>query len=114
MIFLAPILVLIISMINKLGEKYIVKREFGKLSDTKGKFIQTFGLLLFLIIGLFFLVKLDTINLNVMKWFWLCCMSVVLIFQAIIEFVFIRKTREHVVSLISLFVSIIYIFIFMF
>ena len=110
----APILVLVVSITRMIVSALIVGENKRKVSETDGKYIEIFGTIFLLIISFGSLYFLDFMNPDVMKWFWLCTLTIILGFHTFLEWYFIRESREYEVSLITLVVGIIYTAVFIF
>lgn len=111
----AGFLVLIVSIANAILSKLILGNNRRKVSETEGKYIQIGGLIVIAIIGLcsiFFIF--DILEANTMRWFWLFFLILAVGFHAIMEWTFLRESKEYVVSLMVLMIGLIYIFMFMF
>ena len=109
------ILVLIVSIANAIVGKLILGSNRRKVSETEGKYIQIWGLVVIAILGIcsiFFFV--DILDANVLKWFWLFFLILTVGFHSFLEWKFLRESKEYVVSLIVLMIGIIYILLFMF
>ena len=111
----AGFLVLVVSIANAILSKLILGNIRRKVSETEGKYIQRWGLVVIAIIGfssIFFVF--DILDTNVMKWFWLFFLILTVGFHSFIEWKFLRESKEYMVSLIVLMIGVIYILIFMF
>ncbi len=110
----APILVLVVSIANLIVSKLIVGGKRRKISETDGKIINILGLIIIATMGICSAFFIDIFDNNVMKWFWLCLLILIVGFQSFLEWKFLKESKDYIVSLIVLLIGIIYIFIFMF
>lgn len=105
-----PILALIVSIANIIVGKIIVGKKRRKISETEGKNIEIWGLILIGIIGLCCIYFV----LDIMKLFWLCFLILIYGFHTFMEWKFLKDSKDYVVSLIVLIIGVIYILIVMF
>jgi len=110
----APILVLVVSITRMIVSGLIVGENKRKISETDGKYIEIFGNILLIIISFSTLYFLDIMNPDVMKWFLLCALIIILGFHTFLEWYFMKESKQYEASLITLAVGIIYTSIFIF
>lgn len=109
-----PILVLVVSITNMIAGKLILGEDRKKIYETSGKYIYLWGTIILLTIGFGCLFFLDISDLNVMKWLWLCFSILTVGFYTFLEWMFLKESKEYIVSLIVLTVGLIYTLIFIF
>lgn len=108
-----PFLVIIICLANFIVGRLIVGKERRKIYETDGKYIHIAGLIMIGIVGIWILYDLLD-NAQVMKWFWLLFLTLTVGFQSLMEWKFLKGSKEYIVSLIVLLIGLIYILVFMF
>lgn len=110
-----PILAVFIGIAYILLNKLILGRNKRKVSKTVGKKIYIWGMVIIGLIGIgSILFVLDVLNNNVMKWFWVFFIILLLGFQSIMEWKFLKGSKEYLVSIIVLILGLIYIYTFIF
>ncbi|WP_182201692.1 DUF4181 domain-containing protein [Paraliobacillus salinarum] len=109
-----PLLPIFVSLSNLILSMLFVGKNKRKVSETAGKSIQLWGLITIGLIGISLIFVLDIQNNNVMRWFWLIFIIIVLSFQSFLEWKFTKETNRYIVSLSVLILSLFYIFIFIF
>ena len=96
--------ILLEKIINKL-----LRVERKKISETSGKKAEKWGRYIILVICLctlpFFLVQ-DT-DISSMKWYWILCYIVSLGFQSILEWKYLKHSKQYVTTLIFLILGVI-------
>ncbi|MDQ6423470.1 DUF4181 domain-containing protein [Paenibacillus sp. LHD-117] len=110
--FSITVLVILLALIEITIKKYIIVEEPKKISETTGKNINRWvkGLLAFISLFILFFV-LDTTNINTLKWFWLISFLVAMGLHAFMDWMYLKGSKEYMISLIKLAVGLIYIFI---
>lgn len=108
------ILALIQSILNFIIGRLIVGKERGKVSETSGKNIQRIGFVTILIIAFSCFYFIDIMDDNAMKWFWLYFYTITFGFHFYLDWVYLRDTKEYLVSLILLIIGVSYILFFVF
>ncbi|WP_422656888.1 DUF4181 domain-containing protein [Paenibacillus sp. EC2-1] len=106
-----PLFLVIIQIVLR---SKIVPKDTEKLYDTAGKHLYIWGGIIFASIALTIYFNLDFLDENNTKWFWLIMIVTVLGYNSFLYWKFIRESNEHIVSLITLIVGIVYILIFIF
>lgn len=109
------LMVFILAIIHPFLRKWIVGEKGEKISATDGKNIYIWGniILALIAISLVFFV-LDIYDENTIKWFFLILMIIVFSFQSIIEWKYIKNSKEYAVTLLLLLFGLIYFFLFIF
>lgn len=110
----APLLAVFISIAYLILSKLFVGKNKRKVSETTGKNIQLWGLVIIGLVSIYCIFALDILDNNVMKWFWLSFIIIALGFQSFLEWKFLKEIKQYVVSLFVLMLGLIYIIIFMF
>jgi hypothetical protein len=109
------ILVLILMVINPLLRKWIVGSGERYISETAGNHIDLWGRRILALIGLFLVFfVIDLSDENTFEWFCLIFLAVTFGFQSIIEWKYIKNSKEFLVTLLSLLIGLIYCFLFIF
>jgi hypothetical protein len=106
--FLVVIIVLIILLF--LLEKIINKLlgvEKKKISETSGKNVDRWGRGIILVIFLCTLPFVITKDINVMMWYWILYLILLLGFQSILEWKYLKNSKQYVTTLIFLMLSVI-------
>ncbi|QNU07187.1 DUF4181 domain-containing protein [Peribacillus butanolivorans] len=106
--FLVLIIVLII--LGFLLEKIINKLlgvENKKISATSGKKVDRWGRGIILVIFLCTLPFVITKDTNVMKWYWILHLILLLGFQSILEWKYLKNSKQYVTTLIFLMLSVV-------
>lgn len=102
------ILALFLVIIQFILRKKIINQEADRMSETSGKHVSRWGNIILVVMGVLFFIYLDLPDLNLKKLYWLGLLVVVLSFNFLIEWKYIRESREHIVTLITLVFSLIY------
>ncbi|AXN41955.1 DUF4181 domain-containing protein [Peribacillus butanolivorans] len=110
--FVVRFLVLIIVLIiwGFLLEKIINKLlgvENKKISATSGKKVDRWGRGIILVIFLCTLPFVITKDTNVMKWYWILHLILLLGFQSILEWKYLKNSKQYVTTLIFLMLSVV-------
>lgn len=110
-----PVLALVISIAYPIIGKFMLGSEKRKVSETDGKYIQLSGLLLITIAAVaVILFVVDISDNRKMRYFWLFFVSITFGFQAVVEWKYLKGSREYLVSLMVLMIGLVYILLFMF
>jgi hypothetical protein len=106
------ILVILLAVLAPLLRKWIVGMD-RYISETDGRRIDFWGrvilAILFLLI-LFFVI--DTSNETIVKWFFIIALTIITAFQSIIEWKYLKNSKEFVVTLLLWLIGLIYFFLF--
>ena len=105
-------IILVILMVL-LMEKVIFKLfgvEKKRISETSGKNIDRWGRSVILIIFLCALPFVVAKDINVMKWYWILYFILSLGFQSVMEWTYLKNSKQYVTTLIYLMVSVIIVF----
>lgn len=111
---LAAITVLIIRFSDYVFGKMLIEDRRKNVFQTNGKFLYIIGLMILAVIGFSSLMYLDLLNTDAMKWYWLGLLVIVMGFHILMEWIFIKGSKEYVVSLISLLVGVVAVLLLMF
>ena len=101
---------IILVILGFLLEKIIYKLlrvEKKKISETSGKNVDRWGRGLILVIFLCtlpFVVAQDTTN--VLKWYWILYITILLGLQAILEWKYLKNSKQYVATLIFILLSV--------
>ncbi|KGR78032.1 DUF4181 domain-containing protein [Ureibacillus manganicus] len=110
----APLLVFVVGIANLIVGHFLIEGKRKKISETKGKYIHKWGYSIIATMGIGSLFILDIFDPNVMKWFWLGLLILIIGFQTLLDWKYLKGTKEYLVSLIVLVIGIIYILVVMF
>jgi len=110
-IFILFIVFIILAfLLDRVISKLLGIDKKGKLSETSGKNIDRWGrvIIFIIVICIFpFVISKDT---NVIKWFWILYLSLLVGFQAILEWKYLKNTKQYISSLIFLILGVIVIY----
>lgn len=106
--FWALIMVLVILwlLLEKILNK-LLGIETKKISETSGKNIDRWGRGIILVIFLCTLPFVITQDTNVMKWYWIITLITLLGFQSILEWKYLKDSKQYVITLVFLILSVI-------
>ncbi|WP_258000291.1 DUF4181 domain-containing protein [Bacillus sp. Marseille-P3661] len=108
LIFIIVLTILIILLEKGLNKLLSVQKK--KVSETPGKRFDQWGrgiiLLLFLCTLPFFIM----VETSFMKWYWILYLIVLLGFQSILEWKYLKNSKQYVVSLIILIIFVIILY----
>lgn len=110
LVLLLLILVLIIFLTEKLTYK-ILGVQKKKIAETRGKNIDRWGRAIILVIflsTLWFVFNKDSDN--ILKLYWMVYLTFLLGFQAVMEFIFIKDSKQYMGTTILLILSLIIIY----
>ena len=105
-IFLVIICLLLVFLIDKTIKK-LLKIETEKISETPGKNIDRWGRGIILVAFLIALPIVSTKDSSVTIWFWTIYLVLLLGFQAILEWRYLKNSKQYVGTLILLFIGLI-------
>jgi hypothetical protein len=104
------VLFLLFFVLEKLINKFLGV-EKKKISDTPGKKIDQWGRGITLFIFLFALwIVIDSDSLLVKKLFWMSYLIVLGGFQAVLEYIYLKNSKQYITSVIMVIVTLIFIF----
>ena len=89
---------------DKLINRLLGIKKKGKIADTPGKYIDYWGraiILVTFLISFLFLVSKDA-NTSVFKWFWLLYWVVIMGFQSLLEWKYLKDSKQYISTLIYL------------
>lgn len=104
------VLIIVLLILGFLLEKIINKLlgvEEKKISQTSGKNVDRWGRGIILVIFLCTLPFIITKDTNVMKWYWILHLILLLGFQSILEWKYLKNSKQYVTTLILLMLSVI-------
>jgi hypothetical protein len=106
------ILVFLLAVLAPLLRKWIVGTD-RYISETDGRSVYFWGrvILAILFLVLFFFV-IDTSDETILKWFFLIALTITTAFQSIIEWKYLKNSKEFVVTLLLWVIGLIYYFLF--
>ena len=96
--------ILLEKIINKLlrVERKMISETSGRKADKWGRYI----ILVILLCTLPFFLVQDT-NISSMKWYWILCYIVSLGFQSILEWKYLKQSKQYVTTLFFLILGVI-------
>lgn len=101
---------LIVALVIFLVETTITKIfgiEMKSISETSGKYIERWGKGIITVIFLSILPFVISKDINTMKWFWILLNVVSIGFQSILEWKFLRDSKQYISSLTYLIITVI-------
>ena len=107
---LLTILLILILLLEKIINKLFGIKVKGKMSETSGKNIDRWGRVFIFVIVICtspFVISKDA---NVMKWFWILYLILSFGFEAILEWKYLKNTKQYISSLIFLILGVIIIY----
>ncbi|MEC2074533.1 DUF4181 domain-containing protein [Metabacillus fastidiosus] len=107
LLFLIILFILFI-LIEKLLRKWL-RVEKKKISETSGKNVDRWGRGIILLIFLCSLPFLNIEDTNVIKWYWISYLTLLVGFQSFIQWKYLKNSKEYVISLICLMIGLIII-----
>lgn len=99
---------LILMIVQFVLRKKIINPEADRMSETNGKYVAMWGNITLIAISILIYITLDFTNLEMRKLFWLSSLVVLLFFNAFLEWKFIRESKEHIVTVITLILAVVY------
>jgi hypothetical protein len=109
------ILVLLLAILNPLLRKWIVGTGGQEIDETAGKHIELWGGITLALIGLYLVFfVLDMSDETTTKWFCLIFLVITLGFQSIIEWRYLKESKQFIVSLLLLLIGLIFCYLFIF
>ena len=108
-LFLFIIFIIFILLLEKMLNK-LLGVEKKKISETNGKSFERWGRGIILVIFLCTLPFVITMDSNVMKWYWILYFVLLLGFQSILEWKYLKNSKQYVTTLIFLFLGTIIIY----
>nr|WP_255731589.1 DUF4181 domain-containing protein [Solibacillus sp. MA9] len=107
------ILIIVLTIFLFLLEKILNKLlgvEKKKISESSGKKVDKWGRVIILVIFLctfpFFVVQ----ETNVMIWYWMIYLTALLGFQSILEWKYLKNSKQYVTTLIFLILGVIFLY----
>ena len=108
-LFFIVLVILMILLIEK-----VIFKLFGvekkRISETSGKNIDRWGNGIILVIFLCTLPFVIEKDINVMKWYWILYFILSLGFQSVMEWKYLKNSKQYVTTLIFLMLSVIIMF----
>lgn len=109
-IVLLAVLLLLFFVLEKVINKFLGV-EKKKISDTPGKKIDQWGRGITLFIFLFALwFVVDSDSFLVKKLFWMSYLILLGGFQAVLEYIYLKNTKQYITTVIMVIVTLIFIF----
>ncbi|MEK4029255.1 MULTISPECIES: DUF4181 domain-containing protein [Bacillaceae] len=103
--FIFVIVIIILSLVFITLEKIIDKLfdvERKKISETPGKNIDRWGRSIILVVFLCALGFAVTKDTDIIKWYWIVYLALLLGFQAFLEWKYLRNSKQYVATLVFL------------
>jgi dipeptide/tripeptide permease len=107
------VLIIVFAILVFLLDKILNKLlgiEKKKISETSGRKIDRWGRGIILVIFLCTLPFVITQDTNVIKWYWILYVILVMGFQSILEWKYLKDSKQHVTTLIFLMLSVIILY----
>nr|WP_306798791.1 DUF4181 domain-containing protein [Oceanobacillus saliphilus] len=76
--------------------------EKKKVSETSGKSIDRWGRGIILVVGLSALPFVVTMDVNIIKWYWIAYFVLLWGFQSFLEWKYLKESKQYVTTLIYL------------
>jgi hypothetical protein len=109
------ILVLLLAIINPLSRNWIVGTGGQEIDETAGKHIELWERIILALIGLYLVFfVIDISDKTTIKWFCLIFLVITFGFQSIIEWKYLKDSKQFIVSLLLLLIGLIYCYLFIF
>jgi hypothetical protein len=106
------ILVILLAVLAPLLRKWIVGTD-RYIDETDGRRVDFWGRIILVIIFLVLLFfVMDTSDETIVKWFFIIALTITTAFQSIIEWKYLKNSKEFVVTLILWVIGLIYFFLF--
>ena len=99
---LAVMLVLVVALISYFAEKLLLDEPRKKLTNTKIKWVYIISIVLLAIVALSALSYIDILDEAFMKWYWFVLVTLFLSYNGILEKIYLKDSKEYLVTLISL------------
>ncbi|WP_391560023.1 DUF4181 domain-containing protein [Robertmurraya sp.] len=109
-IVILAVLLLLFYVLEKLINKFLGV-EKKKISDTPGKKIDQWGRGIILVI--FLTILWSTVNndsIFIKKLFWMSYLILLGGFQAVLEYIYLKNTKQYITTVIMVIVTLIFIF----
>jgi hypothetical protein len=106
------ILVILLAVLTPLLRKWIVGTD-RYIDETDGRRVDFWGRIILAVIFfclLFFVI--DTSEEMTVKWFFIIFFTIITAFQSIVEWKYLKNSKEYVVTLLLWLIGIIYFFLF--
>lgn len=108
--FLLGVFLIILIIISENGVNKLLGVKKEKISETPGKRIDLWGRGIILIISLCTLPFVINKDISITKWFWIFYFIILFGFQAILEWKFLKHSKQYITSLIFLLLCIIILY----
>lgn len=97
-------IVIILTLSNWILRKWIIGNDNEELSDEGRKVNRWVKIILLVIAGIsvFFILKLEVLNSDAMKWFWMIALLTALGSESFIEWKYLKGSKQYLISLIVL------------
>jgi hypothetical protein len=106
------ILVILLAVLAPLLRKWIVGTD-RYIDETDGRRVDFWGRIILVTIFLVLLFfVMDTSDETIVKWFFIIALTITTAFQSIIEWKYLKNSKEFVVTLILWVIGLIYFFLF--
>ena len=107
------VLIIVFAVLVFLLDKIVNKLlgiEKKKISETSGRKIDRWGRGIILVIVLCTLPFVITQDTNVIKWYWMLYLLLLFGFQSILEWKYVKDSKQYVTTLIFLMLSVIILY----
>lgn len=107
--------ILILAVLNPLLKDWIIGEKREKISETDGRIINITGNLILVFIAIYSLLfVLDRSEEKTIKWFFFILMIIVYLFNAFLEWKYLKNSKEFTVTLLLLLFGLIYFILIIF
>lgn len=106
-----PFIIIVIQWILRVR---IVPKDADKMSDTDGVKLYYAGGIIIPAIAITAILTIDITDNDSMKWLWLIIIVIGFGYNSFLYWKYIRESNEHIASLVTLIVGVVYILIFVF
>ena len=94
--------------------EWLFKKTFGiqskSISDTTAKKINLFGRIIIVLVFIVFLLPMGIDpNATEFKWYWLALFIAQWGFQGWLEWMYLRETKQHIISIVYLILSVVFV-----
>ncbi|MGM8215737.1 DUF4181 domain-containing protein [Bacillaceae bacterium W0354] len=101
----------ILFVVQVLLRYFILDSIRGKLKETKGLKVHTILSVVVIIIGITTLIFMIVKGYDsYFKWFWFSFIGTLFATQALIEWIYVRKEKEYVISIITMIVGMLLVY----
>ncbi len=104
-----PVLLLLGFFLEK-GINKLIGVEKKKISETSAKSINRWGRGIILVISLSTLPFVMTMDINIIKWYWIAYFVILFGFQSFLEWKYLKESKQYITTLIFLIAGVIFMY----